>query len=348
MGEDNYHYGQQQSGGIYRDDPELTKYVNQVGKSLAKACDRSDLPYEFVIINSSVPNAWAMPGGKITINRGLLVELHSEAELAAVLAHEITHAAARHGAKSMERGLILTTGLGATSILLSDPEHRVRNTAILTSASVAAGLVTMRYGREAELEADHYGMHIMAKAGYDPKAAISLQQTFVKLSEEKKTNWLKGLFASHPPSQERVKANELTAQKLPQGLKQGKKEYQLHLAKLMKQKPAYDQYEEAQKALAKGEEAKALESSEKAIALRPTEALFYTLKGDILAKQKNYTLALENYTKAISLDAEYFYPHLQKGLVLEKMGKKQQARNALHQSLALLPTKSATLALERI
>ena len=99
IGTKNYLPAQQVQGGAYRTDPALVAYVQEVGQRLA-ATSGVDLPYEFVVLNNSVPNAWAMPGGKIAINRGLLVELNNEAEMAAVLAHEIVHAAARHGAKA--------------------------------------------------------------------------------------------------------------------------------------------------------------------------------------------------------------------------------------------------------
>ena len=92
-----------------------TAYVNEVGQKLAAVADRK-LPYEFVVLNNSVPNAWALPGGKIAVNRGLLTELKNEAELAAVLGHEIVHAAARHGAKAQERGTLLQVGLAAAQI----------------------------------------------------------------------------------------------------------------------------------------------------------------------------------------------------------------------------------------
>ena len=106
LGTNQYGPTQQSQGGPYTADPELSKYVSKVGQRLARVSDRS-LPYEFVIIDDSTPNAWALPGGKIGINRGLLVRLNSEAELAAVLSHEIVHAAARHSAKSIERGLLV-------------------------------------------------------------------------------------------------------------------------------------------------------------------------------------------------------------------------------------------------
>src|SRR5262245_30543953 len=84
IGEQQYAPTRQSEGGDFKQLPELTAYVNEVGQKLAAVADRK-LPYEFVVLNSSVPNAWALPGGKIAVNRGLLPELRSEAELAAVL-----------------------------------------------------------------------------------------------------------------------------------------------------------------------------------------------------------------------------------------------------------------------
>ena len=105
IGAEQYAPSRQMQGGDYLTDPQIGEYVSRVGNRIAAASDRK-LPYEFKVINDSTPNAWALPGGKIAINRGLLTELQSEAELAAVLSHEIVHAAARHGAQGMERGNI--------------------------------------------------------------------------------------------------------------------------------------------------------------------------------------------------------------------------------------------------
>ena len=96
IGAQQYEPGQQSQGGVYYLDPALNDYVSRVGQKLAAVSDVPDLPYEFVVLNNSVPNAWALPGGKIAINRGLLVELEDESELAAVLGHEIVHAASRY------------------------------------------------------------------------------------------------------------------------------------------------------------------------------------------------------------------------------------------------------------
>jgi predicted Zn-dependent protease len=351
MGESNYLYGQQTGGGKYAIDPELSQYVNEVGQKLAKVSDRSDLPYEFVVLNDSVPNAWALPGGKIAVNRGLLTHLESEAELAAVLGHEITHAAARHGAKSMERQIMITTGLVATNVALAttlDEEDKMAQGALMAGASVAAGMISTKYSREAELEADAYGMNYMVKAGYDPKAAVSLQQTFVKLMDSKSPNWLEGLFASHPPSQERAKTNLARAQKMPQGLNQGKERYQQKLAHLKKRQPAYEAYENGVKAYKKGELTTALKFADEAIQKEPKEALFYGLKGDVLAKQGNDNQALKAYELAIKQEPNYFYFYHQRGLLRSKLGEKVAAKTDLERSQLLLPTQTAENALKQL
>ena len=211
-----------------------------------KLASARKITYEFVVLNNSVPNAWALPGGKIAVNRGLLLELNNEAELAAVLGHEIVHAAARHGAKSMERGMLLNVSIVGLGIATSGEDNAEL---IVGAAALGSQLVNQKYGRDAELESDFYGMKYMAKAGYDPAAAIQLQETFVRLSQGHQSNWLEGLFASHPPSQERVNANKATAKKLGvKGVLNGKI-YQQKIAHLKKTAPAYEKYAQAQKAL---------------------------------------------------------------------------------------------------
>src|SRR5215510_882694 len=115
LGEENYAPTRQSEGGDLTVMPELTTYVSGVGEKLAAVADRK-LPYEFVVLNSSVPNAWALPGGKIAVNRGLLTELQSESELAAVLGHEVVHAAARHGAKAQERATMMSAGMQVAQV----------------------------------------------------------------------------------------------------------------------------------------------------------------------------------------------------------------------------------------
>jgi predicted Zn-dependent protease len=351
LGEKNYLYGQQSSGGKYVLDEQLTQYVQEIGHKLAKVSDRPELPYEFVVLNDSVPNAWALPGGKIAINRGLLIHLKTEAELAAVLGHEITHAAARHGAKSMERQLIVGTGLVAANVALGlstkndDPVSSIRNQAMMAGAGVTAALVTTKYSRNAELEADAYGMSYMAKAGYDPFAAVGLQETFIKLSNAQSSNWLQGLFASHPPSPERLKANKERVETLPKGLFVGEDRYKQKIAKLTHSTKAYDAYDKGLKAYEDGKFEEAEKWVDQSLLIEPKESLFHALKGDVLVKLKQPNKALDAYQTAILHNETYFYPYHQRGMLLKKMGRKEEAKRDLQISQKLLPTQSADQAL---
>ena len=341
MGQQNYAPMQQSQGGAYDVDPALTQYVQGVGNRLA-AQSPVDLPYEFTVLNNSVPNAWALPGGKIAINRGLLTELDSEAELAAVLGHEVVHAAARHTARQISRGMLLQLGVLGVAVASSDSDYG--NLAV-GGAGLAAQLVTMKYGRDAERESDFYGMQYMSKAGYDPQGAVSLQKTFVRLSEGRKTDWLSGLFASHPPSQERVDANIATAATLPAGGKTGEQEFQRALQKTRAAKPAYDAYDEGRKALSEKKIDEALALSNKALSLFPQEAHFHSLRGDVRLVADKFDMAVTNYNRAIERRNDFFYYHLQRGLAKKELGQTDGAVVDLERSINLLPTAPAHYAL---
>jgi predicted Zn-dependent protease len=343
IGEQQYEPSQQMQGGEYALDPELTAYVAGVGQKLAAVSDR-DLPYEFVVLNSSVPNAWALPGGKIAVNRGLLTELQSEAELAAVLGHEIVHAAARHGALAMQRGLLLQGALLATQVAAQRNDY---GSLAVGAASLGAQLLTMRNSREAELESDLYGMRYMAAAGYDPNAAVALQETFVRLSEQSggRGGRLATLFASHPPSEERVAKNSETAATLGVGGDLGEERYQAAIALLREREPAYDAYDEGRAALADDRPADAERAAQRALRALPAEANIHALLGDIDLSERRYEDAARHYADAIARDDSFFYYHLQKGLAHRQLREWQDARTELETSVSLLPTAEAIYAL---
>ena len=334
IGTQNYSPARQSQGGDYVLDPELTAYVQSVGDKLAAVSDRK-LPYEYKVINDSVPNAWAMPGGKIAFNRGLLYELNSEAELAAVMGHEMVHAAARHGAKGMERGILLQGAMIAVGIGAQNTDYA---NLIVGGAQTGIQLISSKYGRDAESESDLYGMQYMKKAGYDPTAAVILQETFVRLSEGKKSNFIEGLFASHPPSAERVAANKATLAQVGAGGDWGKEIYAQKTAKLRATQGAYKAYDEAKKALNEKNIDKAKTLVDQAIKIEPREAHFQELLGDIAMTQKKNQEALAYYDKAIKMQPDYFKPHIQSGIALFNMGKKAEAEPYLKRANELLPT----------
>ncbi len=342
IGEQQYAPGRQMGGGDYVVDPELSRYVADVGHRLAQVSDRK-LPYEFKVINDSTPNAWALPGGKIAIHRGLLVELNNEAELAAVLGHEIVHAAARHGAKSMQRGMLLQGAMVAGAIGASGSEY---GSLLMQGAGLGAQLLNQKYGRDAERESDYYGMQYMVRAGYDPRAAVSLQETFLRLSEGRGGGgWLEGLFASHPPSAERVKNNQALLAELPQGGDLHQDRYQQMMAGLRRTQDGYAAHDRGRKALAEGNFDLALSEAKTALSVEPRESLFHALRGDVRSAQKRWSDAVINYNRAIEGNPTYFYSYMRRGIAEKSLGNRTAATADLEKSIKILPSAPALNAL---
>jgi predicted Zn-dependent protease len=351
IGAQQYAPTRQSEGGDFKQLPELTSYINEIGQKLAAVSDRK-LPYEFVVLNNSVPNAWALPGGKIAVNRGLLTELHSESELAAVLGHEITHAAARHGAKAQERGTLLQAGLAVATIgaAVGGADQNVAGL-LIQGAGLGAQLVQTRYGREQELEADLYGMKYMKTAGYDPWGAVTLQESFVRLASEsgaKQQSFIEGLFASHPPSQERVEKNKQTAETLGRGGEVGDAKFVARLKPLLEIKPAYDKHDKALTAARKKDYAQARQLASEAVTLLPKEARFHQTLGEIALSEKDHTRAIGYYEKAIQLDPGYYGAYLGAGVAQYRAGNKAKAEEMLATSAKLLPTAPAAYFLGEI
>jgi len=333
----------QAEGGEYLLDPDLTAYVRSVGERLANRARRGkEFDFEFAVLNDSTPNAWALPGGKIVINRGLLTELDSEAELAAVLAHEIVHADAAHGARAQTKGM-LTQGAALLSMVILGStleSESARQVAMLVPA-LGAQLVTQKYSRDAERESDEFGIRYMSEAGYDPQGAVHLQETFLRLAERRDPDWLSGLFASHPPSRERVQNNARTAAALPAGGEMGRERYRQKTAGLRRVQPAYEAYDEARKALADGDHALARSRIDRALAIEPREALFHLVRGETYALDKNDRRARSAYGEALKLNPGFFLGHLRMGQLEYRANRADSARGSLERSLALLPTAEA-------
>ena len=337
VGKQHYLPLRQSQGGDYTADPGVEQYVRSVGQKLAAQSDRK-LPYEFNVINDSTPNAWALPGGKISINRGLLMELKDESELSAVLAHEIVHSAAKHGARGQSRGMLLQGAVMAATIAGSRNGY---GQAAQATSSIAAQLANQKYGRAAELESDLYGMRYMSKAGYDPQGAVDLQQTFVRLSEGRRSDFISGLFASHPPSQERVAKNRATAAALPDGGERGKARYDKAMGRLKKTGAAYDLFNDAQKALKDKKIQQAVDLTKKAIRIEPREGHFQSFLGDISIQTNNYKAAKSYFNKAINLNPEFYYYLVRRGEVNQKNGDSRAARADFEASMKLLPSAEA-------
>lgn len=343
MGEQNYKPYQQQQGGQYTVDPGLTRYVASVGKKLATVSDQPQLPYEFVVLNDGSPNAWALPGGKIAINRGLLSMLDDEAQLAAVLGHEIVHAAAQHSAAQMTRQRALGFGSMIVGALAQGTQY---GNLINMGSQYGGAALNARYGRDDELESDEHGVKYMLRVGYDPKGAVELQEKFLALKNGQQGDFMSNLFASHPPSGERVQRNKGYAEG-----KTGKRniaEFRRATAQLRKDKAAYDA---ERRAMAYAKDKKldlALDMIDQAIQKQPKESAFYTTKGQLLMAKKDAKSAYSSFTRAAQLNSSYFLPQLMAGLSAKQLGKTNDAQRYLTNSLRALPTPNANYYLGEI
>jgi len=342
IGAEQYKPTQQTQGGQFYLDPELNLYVQEVGKKLAQVSDRPDLPYEFVVLNSSVPNAWALPGGKIAINRGLLTEFEDEAQLASVLGHEIVHAAARHSVQRMQQSTLISLGVAGLGFAISDNEWA---SLIMGGAAMGAQLALAQYSQSNELESDHYGIRYMKTAGYDPQAAVKLQELFVRLSEGNNPGFIQGMFATHPPSQKRVAENQRLVNEIGAGGYRGRDVYQKKTAYLRRVQPAYDTFDQARKLANDDRLEDAIAKINEAIRIEPEEAAFYSFRGQVHKARNELKQAAADFDKATSLYPEMFSYQLNNGLNALALNNLAKARDSLNRANQTVPTSIAFLRL---
>jgi predicted Zn-dependent protease len=180
------------------DDPIVAEYVNRLGQNLARNSD-AKVPFTVKVIDSNEVNAFALPGGFMFVNTGLLLKAHNEAELAGVLAHEIAHVAARHGTKQATRGQLANLATIPLIFLGGLPGYAIRQ-----AAGLAIPMGFLKFSRGMEQQADHLGLEYMYKAGYDPTAFLDFFER-IQAMEKKRPGTLAGIFASHPPTNDRIK-----------------------------------------------------------------------------------------------------------------------------------------------
>ena len=187
-------------------DPALNDQLQRVGARIAAATGRTDYKWEFKLLDDKQANAFCLPGGKVAVYTGILPITKDDAGLAAVIGHEVSHAIARHGGERISQTLLVQTGLAATQVAMSSRDPRtVQQVTSLLGAGATVGLL-LPWSRAQESEADHLGLIYMAKAGYDPHAAINL---WVRMSEASKTGQRPPEFLStHPANETRIRQIE--------------------------------------------------------------------------------------------------------------------------------------------
>ena len=204
-----------QSQSVYND-TKIQNYVQSIGESLAKTSHRSNLIYRFTVLDSPEVNAFALPGGYIFINRGLMAYLSTEEELAAVLGHEIGHVTARHSVRQISQAQLLSIVSYAVASKAGSAAGDLTN--------IASGALVAGYGRDMELQADSLGAEYMVKQGYSASGMINtisvLKEHEIYSKEVSKRRGIvqqtyHGIFASHPSNDNRLKEIIKEADNLP-------------------------------------------------------------------------------------------------------------------------------------
>jgi len=257
------------------------------------------------------------------------------------LGHEIVHAAARHGASAKSQQMVVGAGALLAGVAIANKKSEYGVLAV-GALAVGANAWNSKYSRDHESEADKYGIKYMSKAGYDTQAAVELQELFVRMFEKQDPGWLEGLFASHPPSRDRVTANKAEAAKYPQGGVRNKEAFQRALSQLKRDKDAYTNYEEAMKTAKAKQYDKALSLVENSIKQQPKENLFWELKGQLLLQKDQDKEAIPALDKAIAANPNFFRPYIYRGMAYKELGNTNLAERDLVASQKLLPTQEAS------
>ncbi|MEZ5359002.1 MAG: M48 family metallopeptidase [Candidatus Zixiibacteriota bacterium] len=179
-------------------DQEWQAYITEIGQRIVNVSDRKDIEYHFAVIESDQINAFAAPGGYVYFYTGLIKKMHSESELAAVMAHEISHVVARHGVKRLQSVLGLSLVL---DLALGDKPEQTQQI-----AGAALGVVMSGYSRSNEHEADEFGLIYMTRAGWHSDGMLTMFQTLQELEGDHQSSVFEMLASSHPQTNDRIAA----------------------------------------------------------------------------------------------------------------------------------------------
>lgn len=322
-------------GGIYRD-PQLTAYVNGVGQRVALVSHRPNIPYHFAIVDTSELNAFALPGGYIYITRGLLARIENEAQLSAVLGHEIGHVNAKHSVKNLQSALGFELLMVVVEGLMSGSERYQKwRGAVRLTSQVAFATVSLGYSRKDEFQADELGTAYTQKARYDPEGMVQLLGLLKSLHDREPSS-VELFFSSHPRTSDRIKSVKGHIAQIPAGQSKGmlnQNEYGIAVRDLAEAQKAYDHYDKAEEFRKKGDYQKALAEYNEALRLRKNIAKPHHGIGLAYQAQGKHNQAIDEYKKAINIDSDYIFAYNDMGMAYLTIGQYNDAASAFKKAV---------------
>lgn len=337
-------------GGLYRDTT-LESYLGNIVNQLWKNSERPNLPVEFHIQNTSIPNAFALPG-YVAITRGLLSEMENEAQFASVIGHEIGHVMARHTAQRMSRIQLQQLGLAIGSAALGGKSG---SDALLTMGAVGSSLLLLKYDRSQEIQADRLGVRYMSELGYDPYEALSAHRVLKKVVDgylmrqgesRRGDNVITNLLSTHPRQEVRLAEIQSMIDSLPPYRVRGDGKFsgvfQDAIKKIKKTNEVYFIYDRAEKYYREEDFVRAESKVKEAISLNSSQAPFHNLLGFIKIRQKKYREAEKSLQRALSVNPGYQPSIYGMGFIRLEEGDYNQAIDKFRESLELYPNHGPT------
>lgn len=339
-------------------DQSVNRYVAGIGQRMGLLTHRPQMPYSYRVLNANYVNAYTFPGGAMGVTRGILADLDDEAQLAALLGHELGHVNARHAAQRQGQNMVAQAAIAGLNVAAQNSDW---GGLMSMGGQIGASALLAGYSREHEREADALGQEYLVKAGYPASGMVRLHQLLV--SEEKAApSLLQTMFSTHPMSSERMQAAQAAADsryRISNSLDARRERFMDSTASLRRIRPTIDackngetamaarQYAKAQTefqtALAKtprdyasnlrmaqclqaqGQTAKAVSYADSAREIYPQEAQAYKLAGVLALQQRDAGRAYQNldrFDRLLPGDAGITFL---KGISLEGMGNRQAA-----------------------
>jgi predicted Zn-dependent protease len=280
----------------------INRYVDSVGKKLIPHVHRPDMPYNFKCVNATYVNAYAFPGGSIAVTRGILLKLGNEAELAALLGHELGHVNARHSAQQMSKGTLTSLVVGGLAMAAGSKSDTAGGIA-QQLGMLSQGMLLSYYSRDNEREADSLGNQYMVKGGYSSKGFVGLMNVLNSMNKEK-ASAASVLFSTHPMSSERynaaVKRNG-SQYRSYRNSPLNRERYMDNTASLRRMKPAIEKMQQGDSFMMKKEYAKAEKSYKNAIKKAKNDYTAHVMMAKCMLMQKKPLRAMKYTKKAKNL-----------------------------------------------
>lgn len=326
-------------------DSRLNTYVNRVGQEVAARSHRPNMPYSFSPVNAAYINAYAFPGGSIAATRGILVEMENEAELAALLGHEIGHVNARHSAQQASKSLLASIFVSGASLASSVAGLGAASDLVQGVGKLGAGALLARYSRDNEREADALGMEYLTRAGYSPEGMVGLMRMLQK-NGRSRASAIEMMFATHPMSDERltnVQTAATTTFRDRQGLPLHRERYLDHTAGVRAQRPLLTALQKGSEAMGKKQWPGAEEQFNEAIRLQEDDYAAQVMLAKCHLAQDRRDEAERHALRAAALYPEEAQAHVLVGVTSLAAKKFAQAHEHLAAYDRLLPGNQEVL-----